>query len=77
MTQTENKAKKVLIVAVVLLICLAMTVTASALSPDKAAGKICKAGFENQGYACPWSVPWWWPFSDCTWYGFTCAQSAG
>jgi hypothetical protein len=33
--------------------------------------------FEGQGYVCPWSPPWWWPFSDCMWYGLTCARSAG
>ena len=77
MAQVKSKTKKALVVTVVLLICLATIAVISASGPDKAAGKICKAGFENQGYTCPWSAPWWWPFSDCTWYGLTCAQSAG
>ena len=74
--KAESRTKKVLTVAVViLLISLAMITTASSLSPDEAAGKVCKAAFEADGYLCPWSPPWWWPFSDCSWYGLTCAKS--
>ena len=72
----DRRTKKALTVAVVILLFAATIITVSALSPDEAAGKACKAGFESQGYVCPWSPPWWWPFSDCTWYGLTCAQTA-
>jgi hypothetical protein len=76
--KVEDKTKKALTVAaVILLIGVATIAIASALSPDEAAGKVCKASFEGQGYVCPWSPPWWWPFSDCMWYGLTCARSAG
>ena len=75
--EVNDRTKKVLAIAVVILLVAATIVTVSALSPDEAAGKVCKAGLEADGCTCPWSPPWWWPFSDCMWYGLTCAQTAG
>ena len=74
--KTKGRTRKIL-AAVAILLIVATIITVSALSPDEVAGEVCKAAFEADGYTCPWSPPWWWPFSDCSWYGLTCAQSAG
>ena len=34
------------------------TVQACCGPQDEIAGKLCKAGFEAQGYECPWLSPW-------------------
>jgi len=72
----NTKILVVVLVATVVTAAGMATVQACCGPQDEAAGKICKAGFEARGYECPWSPPWWWPFSDCSWYGLTCAKSA-
>ena len=75
MEKKKQKILAIVLVASIVLVAGISTVQAW-WSPDKAAGEICKATLEARGYECTFSPPWWWPLSDCSWYGLTCAQSA-
>ena len=73
----KKKIVGLMIVGIMLAAIGVVTVQACCGTQDEIAGKVCKASLEAKGYTCPWTSPWYWPFSDCSWYALTCAQSAG